>query len=322
MRASAVVLMVIVATAIGYVAGRDGRSDSPVAASQAPSEPHQVAMRETPEQASESLVAPAPTEDSAARLLAAIDMPEGVERRREIRVSMNAWLAADGAAALTIATGDLRFEEIADQMVRLAVQVYPEVLFDDMSVLDGLAQRESMLAQAIRRIASYDPQLARALIGEHLEATPLGTSMLSSIDRIANRANTPRIVEDPRGELQNALDEPDLSKRTMRLMTLISQVAANDPVFAAELLDEVPPGSMQQSITWTLISTWAQKDPLQAARWLEGANSMVAQRGLTQIAQLWGQRDFAAASAFADELSGSRRSSYLTGLLVTHNVLR
>ena len=41
---------------------------------------------------------------------------------------------------------------------------------------------------------------------------------------------------------------------------------------------------------------------------------MVAQRGLTQIAQVWGRRDFAAASAFADELSGSRRSSYLTGL--------
>jgi len=71
---------------------------------------------------------------------------------------------------------------------------------------------------------------------------------------------------------------------------------------------------MQQSITSALVSTWAQKDPLQAARWLEGANSMVAQRGLTQIAQVWGQRDFAAASAFADELSGSRRSSYLAGL--------
>ncbi len=41
---------------------------------------------------------------------------------------------------------------------------------------------------------------------------------------------------------------------------------------------------------------------------------MVAQRGLTQIAQVWGQRDFAAASEFADELSGSRRSSYLAGL--------
>ena len=97
-------------------------------------------------------------------------------------------------------------------------------------------------------------------------------------------------------------------------MTLISQVAANDPVLAAELLDEVPPGPMQQSITWSLISTWAQKDPLQAARWLVDANSMFVQRGLTQIAQVWGQRDFAAASAFADELSGSRRSSYLAGL--------
>ncbi len=39
MRASAVVLMVIVAMAIGYLTGRDGRSDSPVAPSQAPSEP-------------------------------------------------------------------------------------------------------------------------------------------------------------------------------------------------------------------------------------------------------------------------------------------
>ena len=238
MRASAVVLMVIVAAAIGHVAGRDGRSDSLVAASQAPSEPHQVAMRETPEQASESLVAPAPTEDSAARLLAAIDMPEGVERRREIRVSMNAWLAADGAAALTIATGDLRFEEIADQMVRLAVQVYSEVLFDDLSILDGLAQRDTLLAQAINTIASYDPQRARTLVDEHLQTTPLGTAMLSSIDRIENRADTSRIVEDPRGELQSALNEPNLAKRTRRLMTLISQVAANDPAFAAELLDE------------------------------------------------------------------------------------
>ena len=272
-------------------------------------------MRETPEQASESLiVAPAPTEDPKARLLAAINMPDGIEQRREIRTSMNAWLAADGAAALAIATEDSRFEAIADQMVRLAVQVYPEVLFDDLSVLDGLAQRDSLLAQAIRTIASYDPQRARTLIGEHLQTTPLGTAMLSSIDRIANRADMSRIVEDPRGELQSALDEPDLSKRTMRLMTLISQVAANDPALAAELLDEVPPGSMQQSIAWSLISTWAQKDPLQAARWLVDANSMVTQNGLTQVAQVWGQRDFSAASAFADELSGSRRSSYLAAL--------
>ena len=315
MRASAVVLMVIVATAIGYFIGRDGRSDSPVAPSQAPSEPHQVAMRETPEQASESLiVAPAPTEDPKARLLAAINMPKGVERRREIRISMNAWLAADGAAALAIATEDSRFEAIADQMVRLAVQVYPEVLFDDLSVLDGLAQRDSLLAQAIHAIASYDPQRARTLIGEHMQATPMGTALLSSIDRIANRADMSRIVEDPRGELQSALDEPDLSKRTSLLMHLISRVAANDPAFAAELLDEVPPSLMHQTITWSLINTWVLKDPLQAARWLVNANSMVTQRGLKQVAQFWGQRDFSAASAFADELLGSQRSSYLAAL--------
>ena len=177
MRASAVALIVIVATAIGYFMGRDGRSDSLVATSQAPSEPHQVAMRETPEQASESLiVAPAPTEDPAARFLAAINMPDGIEQRREIRTSMNAWLAADGAAALAIATEDSRFKEIADQMVRLAVQVYPEVLFDDLSILDGLAQRDSLLMQAIRTIASYDPERARTLIGEHMQATPMGTA--------------------------------------------------------------------------------------------------------------------------------------------------
>ena len=314
MRASAVVLMVIVAMVIGYFIGRDGRSDSSVAM-QAPPEPHRFAIRETPEQASESLVvALAPTEDPAERLLAAINMPEGFERRRETRVWTNAWLAADGAGALAIATGDSRFEEITDQMVRLAVQVYPEVLFDDLAILDGLAQRDSLLAQAIHTIASYDPQRARDLIGEHLQTTQLGTAMLSSIDRVANRSDTSTIVEDPRGELQSALDEPDLSKRTGLLMRLISRVAANDPAFAAELLDEVPPSLMHQPITWSLINTWVHKDPLQAARWLVNANSMVTQRGLTQVAQVWGQRDFSAASAFADELLGSQRSSYLAAL--------
>ena len=42
---------------------------------------------------------------------------------------------------------------------------------------------------------------------------------------------------------------------------------------------------------------------------------MVTQSGLTQIAQVWGQSDFSAASTFADELSGSRRSSYLAALV-------
>lgn len=108
MRTSAVVMIAIVATAMGYLFGRIGRPDSPVTITPVPSESHQEATSETPVQVSRTNVpVSSPTEDPAEPLLAAFNMPDGAGKRREIRISMNAWLAADGADDPLNRVGDI-----------------------------------------------------------------------------------------------------------------------------------------------------------------------------------------------------------------------
>jgi hypothetical protein len=315
MRALVVFLLIIAAAAGGYIAGRSNWLVA-IATSLAPAESFRIAARSTPPEPASVRIGRASAAGPAARLSAALDMAEGVERRREIRLAMNAWLAEQGAGALAAARADSRYHDVVDAMVRLAVQIYPEVLFDDPAILDGFPHRDNLRALAIHQIASYDPARARELIGEHMQSTALGVALLSSLDGETGAAETPTISErDPRHELQIVLEETDLSTQRAHLMALISRVARDDPAAAAALLDDVPPGAMRQSITWSLLNIWSRHDPMQAARWLVDAeNSMETQHGLTQVAEIWGQNDLVAASAFANELSGSRRTSYLVGL--------
>ena len=308
MRTSTVVLMALVASAIGFFAGRASVPDPapPIA------EPPQATTSNLPVPAFGAPDGMAPT-DARTRLLRALRQP-AAERNRAVRLAMNAWLAADGAAALAAVRDDPEFADIAERMMQLALYAYPQLFLDDPSLLEGIPNAQELIATAARAIASFDPDIARSLINRHLSgSTHRRDAILATIDQIEQRSGQPQAAEDPYVELESILAERSLMERIPRLHQLVSRVAANDPAAAARLIDDLP-GSLTRHAIWPLIAAWSETNPEEAASWLANKGAQVAQGGFSHLAQQWGRRDFDAASAFADALTGAQRTAFLTGL--------
>ena len=257
-------------------------------------------------------------EDPRTNLLRALERPVS-ERNRAVRLAMNAWLAAEGEAAILASRDDPALADVADRMMRLALFAYPEIFVDNPALLEGIANSQQMIAMAVSAIAMFDPQAARGLVDTHLSGSMYGDAMLSAVDQIERQTGPPS-SRDPRAELQSILSERGMMRRIPRLYELVSRVAADDPLAAAELVDAMPASSARHAIQ-ALLQVWSQTDPLEAARWLAEKSPQVATQGLGQLAQLWGQRDFEAANAYADTLTGRKRAAYLDGLArATHRL--
>ncbi|MYA18562.1 MAG: hypothetical protein F4Z28_18250 [Gammaproteobacteria bacterium] len=96
-------------------------------------------------------------------------------------------------------------------------------------------------------------------------------------------------------------------------MMLVERMASSDPASAALLIDEMPRSSSTMAIN-TLVHRWSQSDPQAAADWLASKDAQIARQGWPALAQAWGRRDLDAASAYADNLTGTARISFLRGL--------
>ena len=250
-------------------------------------------------------------EDPRANLLRALERP-APERDRAVRLAMNAWLAAEGEAAILAARDDPALADVSDRMMRLALFAYPEIFVDNPALLEGIANSEQMVAMAVGAIAMFDPEAARGMVDTHLSGTMYGDAMLSAVDQIERQAGSPS-SRDPREELESILSERGMMQRISRLHELVRRVASDDPVAAAELVDAMPPSSARHAVR-PLLEAWARTDPREAARWLAEKNTRVAAEGLGQMAQLWGQRHFDDANAYADTLTGRKRAAFLDGL--------
>ena len=251
--------------------------------------------------------------DGRTALLRALERPPK-DRNRTVRQAMHAWLAADGARALSAAQDDAELAGVANRMTHFALYAYPELFVDDPSLLDGLPDTRQSVAAAVPAIATYDPPAARALIAIRLSGTEHGQALLSVIDRIEqvnNDVSNP--VEDPYAELEAILAERNGMTRFARLRHLIGRVAEDDPAAAAALIDSLPGSSADEAIG-PLIDIWSQSDPEAAARWLTGKNAQFAWERLNRLARRWGSADFDSASAYGDTLTGAHRSAFLTGL--------
>ena len=87
--------------------------------------------------------------DPRASLLAALELP-AEERNRAVRVAMSAWLAADGAAAISAARADPKLRDVADRMTHFAMYAYPEWFLQDSSLLAGVHDGEHLVTSAAR----------------------------------------------------------------------------------------------------------------------------------------------------------------------------
>ena len=311
MRASTILpiaALMAVAAAIGFFAGRMSvPNPAPVFADRAQTDTSTFPIRElfVPEK-----TAPA---DPRADLLRALEQP-AAQRNRAVRVAMNAWLAADGAAAIMAARDDPQLRDVADRMTQFALFAHPEIFVDNPSLLEGVPNGEQLIAMAVSAMAMFDPDAARAMIDTHLAGSMYGDAMLSAVGQIERRGAEPQPSQDPRAELESILAERGMMNRIPRLHQLVSRVAMDDPMAAANLIEDLPASSIRHAIQ-PLIEVWSRTNPGEAARWLVKQSAQVSAEGLRHLAMRWGQSDFQAANALADTLTGRKRAALLTGLV-------
>ena len=298
----AVILLTATAAAIGFYAGRAGESDRISLVTPQPQAAPTTFLKYGPSVADQS----APSSPRA-DLIRALGQP-APERDRDVRLAMNAWLAADGAAAIMAARVDPELGDVADRMMKLALHVYPEIVVDNPGLLEGMPEQD--IAMAVSTIARFDPDAARAMIETHLSGSGFGDAMLTMVDGIGP-ATQP--IEDPHAELESILAERSLMKRIPRLHALVTRVAEDDPLAAADLLDDMP-GSLVQHVIHPLVEVWSRTNPEEAARWLADKDARFSENGLNALAWRWGQSDLEAASTFAHTLTGRKRATFLTSL--------
>lgn len=298
----ALVLVTAAAAAIGFFAGRAGVSDQDISIAERP----ETATTTLPNYGLSVAKQSAPS-NPRADLIRALGQPEP-EGTRAVRLAMNAWLAADGAAAILAARDDPELGDAADRMMQLALYVYPEIVVDNPALLEGVP--EQSIAMAASAVARFNPDAARAMIDTHLSGSRFGDTMLSMVDQIGPEQQR---VQDPRAELESILAERSFMRRLPRLHSLVTRVAADDPLAAADLLDDMP-GSMVQQVIHPLVEVWARTNPEEAARWLADKDAQFSENGLNALAWRWGQSDLDAAITFADTLTGRKRTTFLTSL--------
>ena len=296
----AAVVLTVAAAAIGFFAGRASVPDD-----------HASVIAERTATATFPKYEFAAADEAAAsnpraQLLHALQQPPA-ERNRAIRVAMNAWLAADGATAIMAVRGDPELRALAARMTQFALFAYPELFVDDPSLLEGIPDGPQSVAMAARAMAMFDPDAARGMVNTRLSGSVFGRAVLKEVDRIE------RGERDPRAELESILAGQDKRSRIERLFGLVVRVAADDPVAAAELIEDLP-GSLMGPATQALVAVWSSADPEEAARWLAQRDAQVSGESWSSLAQGWGRSDFEAANAFADTLTGGKRDVFLTGL--------
>ena len=308
MRAIAIAITALAAVAAAFFVGRATAPGSAPAIAVAPLEPGASPATEHPPTAREAL----PSPDPRAQLLAALQQT-GDERPRAVRRAMTAWLAAEGADAISSAREHPELAKVADRMVRLALYAYPDIFQDDPSLLDDVPDREQLISMSVASIAGFDPELARTLVNRHLADTEYGDAMLGAVDHFESLAGGSLSLSDARTELASILTESNMMKRLPRLMMLVERMASSDPASAARLIDEMPRSSSSMAIN-TLVHRWSQSDPRAAADWLASKDVQIARQGWPALAHAWGRQDLDAASAYADNLTGTARISFLRGL--------
>ncbi len=302
----AAILSTLAATGIGFFAGRASTpgDHAPVVAERTDAASATFSRYEIPA-ADETA-----SSDLRTRLLHALERPAS-ERNRAIRIAMNAWLAADGAAAIVAVRDDPELRGVANRMMEFALFAYPELFVDNPSLLTELPDGRESITMAARAMAMFDPDSARGLVDTRLAGSAFGGAVSRAADQIE------RAGKDPYAELASIVAEADWPNQ--RLFELVVRVAAEDPAAAADLIEEMP-ARMMQPATQLLVQVWSQTDPEEAARWLVQKDSG---EGLSHLAQEWGRRDFETASAFADTLTGDKRAVFLTGLVsATHGMSR
>jgi len=125
------------------------------------------------------------------------------------------------------------------------------------------------------------------------------------------RSESNEVADDPAAEFQAALEMSNVMARRLRLRDSVTALAQTNPLRALDLVETIPNELMRRGMFHLAVDIWSERSPGAAAEWLVSAPPGVARLTLPSVAAHWGSRDFATASAFADRLAGTLRTTYL-----------
>ena len=119
------------------------------------------------------------------------------------------------------------------------------------------------------------------------------------------------VAGDPAAEFQAALEMSNVMARRHRIRAAVIALAGTNPLLALDLIETIPNELMRRGMFRLAVDIWAEKSPTAAAEWLVDAPPGIGRLALPSVAAHWGSRDFRTASAFADRLAGTLRTTYL-----------
>lgn len=229
------------------------------------------------------------------------------------------------------------------QIANGLAQKDPDYALDWARSKDSQALRDQSIISILATLAAKDPARAAGLIDE-IENLQ---SQQASIAQIASQW----AMKDPQAAITWAKNLPPTNARLNAYRTIAQQLAQSDPQAAIRLAETLPgqtrknlmpnlinqwaakdfdgarawvtsqkdPVRLQQALSG-FMSSWTQKDPSDAASFLEQTaiaqpNSKLLQNQFAAVAQQWAAQDRDAAMAWASSLQDkNQRDKVLTGI--------
>lgn len=171
--------------------------------------------------------------------------------------------------------------------------------------------KDDILSNAFSTLARNDLTVALEKLKEW-EGDPQYGNALQNVAYAYSR-------NDPDSALQWAM-ELSAEQKPSVLRSVLGSMANDDPLMAAAHLEKLATPENQShhdSAVGSIASTWARKDPVAAAEWLESfPDSNARNNGLRQVADRWSDVDPVGASEWVAGLPGGKpRDSAATALI-------
>lgn len=209
------------------------------------------------------------------------------------------------AAALADRLVDERTIHATSMLARL-LERWSEVARQD--ALDWIAANATNVdLWSVRGIAARVAERDLELAERHADRLP-ETIRAAWLEAVVRQ----HVSRDPNaaGAWVLKLREDPASARLVQ--SLLDALAREDPAAAARLLEDVDADVRQQRVS-LVASSWAERDPAEAARWAEGlADRELHSSAIQSVALVWARRDAAQAQRW---LLGQLRDERETGIL-------
>jgi hypothetical protein len=291
-----------------------------------------------------------PTADfSASETLTALERLKNIsdiqQRTNQFCVLLRHWLEKDGRGAFAYISA-LNEGEIKMQGMTLAVEVLgrsdPQFLAQQTLSMPSSRSSEELIRGLADVWSQTDLPGALAWAGQLSESVAKNDALLIirskwavqdpeaasvQISQLPENSSTAGLIatvaerwgsSNPTRALEWAKTLPETEK-TLAMSSLAGIWAQRDPLAAANVAAQLPPGETQNEAVKSVISSWAGQNPAEAAAWvLQFPAGALQDQGIRQVVSSWNSVDPAGLQNWAINLpSGATRDAALKNFAQT-----